>query len=158
MIQPISTETRVKNSVVTAATMGALGVGAQLLDLSSDDRKQVIAAIKTSFLSEDSYIKKTVDCAKKSIEGLAEASAQRAKTAPFVNNLKKYNIDLGQVAANAKAMYPGVKQVGTTFLKEFGKTFAKFAAFSIAIDIATGLVGKAIDKSFEKKLAKKAEI
>lgn len=158
MIQPISTETRVKNSIGTATVMGALGVGAQLLDMGSDDRKHVIAAIRNSFLSEDSYIKKTVDCAKKSMESLAETSAQRAKTAPFVNNLKKYNIDLSQVAQNAKAMYPGMKQAGTVFLKEFGKTFVKFAAFSIAVDIAVGMVGKALDKSIAKKYAEKSEM
>ena len=157
MIQPISTETRVKNSIGMAATTGAIGVGAQLLSLGSD-RKDVIAAIRNSFLTEDSYIKKTVDCAKKSMETLAEASAQRAKTAPFVNNLKKYNLDLSQVAQNAKAMYPGMKQAGKFYLKQFGKTFASLAVFSIALDIAAGIVGKAVAKSVEKKYAEKAEM
>lgn len=157
MIQPISTETKVKNSIGMAATTGAIGVGAQLLALGSD-RKNVVAAIRNSFLSEDSYIKKTVDCAKKSMESLAEVSAQKAKTAPFVNNLKKYNIDLSEVAQNAKAMYPSMKQSGKFFLKQFGKTFASLAAFSIALDIATGIVSKAVLKSVEKKYAEKTEI
>ena len=136
MIQPISTETRVKNSIGMAATTGAIGVGAQLLALRGD-RKHVIAAIRNSFLSEDSYVKKAVEGAKKSMETLAEVSAQKAKTAPFVSNLKKYNIDLGQVAENAKAMYPSMKQSGKFFLKQFGKTFASLAVCSIVLDIAS---------------------
>lgn len=157
MIQPISTETRVKNSIGMAATTGAIGVGAQLLSLGRD-RNDVVAAIKNSFLTEDSYIKKTVDCAKKSMENLAEVSAQKAKTAPFVSNLKKYNVDLSQVAQNAKAMYPGVKQAGKFYLKQFGKTFATLAAFSIALDIASGVVSKIVEKSIEKKYAQKTEM
>lgn len=151
MIKPADNNTRVKSSLGTAAVCGSLAAASELLAVNPESRKFVTAAIKNSFLSEDAYVKKTVDMAKKSMENLAKQSAKKAKDIPFISNMKKYNIDLNTVADNARAMYPGMKELGTHFTKRMVKGFAQFALLSLAIDAVSSFVGKAIAKKVVEK-------
>lgn len=150
-IRPVDNQVKVASPLKTAALCGAMAAGVDLLSVKPENRQYVVAAMKNSFLSEDTYVTKAVEMAKKSVENLGKQSAKKAVDAPFVSELKKYDVDLKAVAEKARDMYPGMKQTGEKYLKQMGKSFAKFALFSLALSAVGTVIAKAIAKNSMEK-------